>query len=49
MNDGRWTSSEGWAKMAHRAGIDSTEPIEVHYLYNSDLNMVDDFKIVVEP
>ena len=39
MTDSRWLAEEGWIKMSQRIN-----GIEVHYVYNKELGLFDDFK-----
>ena len=41
MNDTRWPAREGWVKMSR-----NVNSIEIHFVYNSRLNIFDDFKFV---
>lgn len=43
LTDPRWPSSEGWVKMQHVVST-SQEEINIHYVYNQDLKIFDDFK-----
>ena len=45
MKDSRWPASEGWVKMQQTVRT-SQGNIEIHYVYNPNLNIFDDFKFV---
>ena len=44
MADPRWPAKEGWIKMQQIVKT-STEYINIHYLYNTQTHIYDDFKI----
>jgi len=44
MNDPRWPASEGWVKMQQIVPT-SQGDINIHYVYNENLKIFDDFKI----
>lgn len=39
LNDARWSSSNGWVKMAN-----NVNGVEIHFNYNETLNLFADFK-----
>lgn len=43
LNDPRWPSSEGWIKMQQIVPT-SQGNINIHYVYNQNLKIFDDFK-----
>ena len=45
LKDKRWAASEGWVKMQSivKSGTHETT---IHFVYNSSLNLVDDFKFI---
>lgn len=44
LNDSRWPSSEGWAKMERIVNnFDGTKTI-IHYVYNESMQAFNDFK-----
>lgn len=43
MGDDRWPNSEGWVKMANNVSLNNSN-IDIHFVYNKKLNLVDDFK-----
>lgn len=44
MNDPRWSAEEGWVKMGQVIKFHN-QTVEVHYLYNTVLDVFDDFKL----
>ena len=44
MSDPRWLGSDGWVKMQNIVTLSDKTVINIHFVYNSKLNLVDDFK-----
>jgi len=44
MTDSRWPGSEGWVKMQNIIKLSDGTKINIHFVYNAVLNLVDDFK-----
>ena len=46
MGDQRWSASDGWVKMQRIIVHDDGSKTVIHFVYNSFLDLYDDFKIV---
>ena len=44
IRDNRWNASEGWVKMQNIVTLSDGTKINIHFVYNEMLNLVDDFK-----
>jgi len=44
MTDPRWPASEGWVKKQNIVRLSDGTKINIHFVYNESLNLVDDFK-----
>lgn len=44
MNDSRWLSSDGWAKMERTIRLSDGAKVVIHFVYNTITGVFDDFK-----
>ena len=44
MTDSRWEGADGWVKMQNVVRLSDGTKINIHFVYNEILNLVDDFK-----
>ena len=44
MTDSRWLGTDGWVKMQNIVTLSDGTKINIHFVYNKALNLVDDFK-----
>ena len=44
MTDSRWLASDGWVKMQNVISLSDGTKINIHFVFNEVLNLVDDFK-----
>jgi len=48
MKDPRWPADDGWVKMFRKFTTED-EDIEIHWVYNEETGVADDFKFVGGP
>ncbi len=44
MKDSRWLKADGWVKMQNIVVLSDGTKINIHFVYNKALNLIDDFK-----
>ena len=46
LNNLRWSAKDGWVKMEHATTFESGRKVTIHYVYNKNTGVFDDFKFV---